>query len=73
MLMGPYLIDCCFLLKKVTALIPIGFPLSKWTIQEFIAVLFLSLLQVVGISIQGYFWWMHFVNDSFSGRDKCGN
>ena len=54
-------------------LIPIGFPLSKCTIQEFIAVLFLSLLQVVGISRVGNFCWMHFVNNSFSGRDKCGN
>ena len=33
------------------ALIPIGFPLSKYTTQEFIALLFLSLPQSVGISI----------------------
>ena len=36
-------------------LTPIGFPLSKYTIQEFIAIHFLSLPQVVGISISREF------------------
>ena len=38
------------------AFTPIGFPLSKYTIQEFIAVHFLSLPQVVAPSS----WHQHF-------------
>ena len=40
MLMGHFPTDCCFLLKNVMVWTPIGFPLSKYTIQVFIPVLF---------------------------------
>ena len=55
MLVGPFLTDCCFLLWNVMALFSIGFPLSKYTIQEFIVVLFLSLPQELASAFQWNF------------------